>query len=266
MIDFAALVPHPPIIIPEIGGKETEKVEKTIKAMKELAQSLAKHDPATLIVITPHGPLHPGKMNLAGATKLRGDLNDFGSDLSFEFHNNLPLAEKIIDQAQTEGIAATFHRLEDGYSILDHGILVPLYFLLEELGEVKILPISFSHQNRSTHFAFGEVIDQVCQREKEPIALIASGDLSHRLTLQAPAGFSKVGREFDQMLLTYLKEGDLSSLIKIDPEIVEQAGECGYRSLLILLGAISKRDWQAKVLSYQGPFGVGYGVVEFKLE
>lgn len=264
MLKTAALVPHPPIIIPEVDRGQIKEVEQTIKAMKKLAQSLAQKDPSTLIVITPHGPLNPAKLNIAGTEKLQGDLKDFGADLNFEMDNNLGMAEKIVEEANAEGIPATLYRDDSDYAILDHGVLVPLYYLLEDLGNVRVIPITYAHLDRNQLFAFGQVIEQIAKKEKGSIGLIASGDLSHRLSYQAPAGYSKIGKEFDQMIITYLKEGDLSSLIKIEPEIIEQAGECGYPSLLILLGAIYQKRWKADVLSYEGPFGVGYAVVDFK--
>jgi len=264
MITFAALVPHPPIIIPEIGGVETKKVQKTIKALKKLGQSLAKKNPSTLIVITPHGPPNPAKLNIAGTEKLQGNLRDFGADLNFKMDNNLEIGREIMKEANKNGIPATLYYNNNDYAVLDHGVLVPLYYLLENLGHVKIIPITYALLDRSQLFAFGQVINDIAKKKKESIGLIASGDLSHRLSYQAPAGYSKIGKEFDQMIVTYLKEDDFSSLVKIDPEIVEQAGECGFPSLLILLGAIYQKGWRAKVLSYEGPFGVGYAVVNFK--
>lgn len=46
-----------------------------------------------------------------------------------------------------------------------------------------------------------------------------------------------------------------------------EAGECGLRSFSFLLGILeeSKINWKPEVLSYEGPFGVGYLVANFRL-
>jgi hypothetical protein len=39
-----------------------------------------------------------------------------------------------------------------------------------------------------------------------------------------------------------------------------RAGECGYRSILVALGSVGNELPDHQVLSYEGPFGVGYMV------
>ncbi|WP_251570279.1 AmmeMemoRadiSam system protein A [Parasutterella muris] len=53
-------------------------------------------------------------------------------------------------------------------------------------------------------------------------------------------------------------------MMEIKPEVCESAGECGHRSFVIMAGAFDKRKVDAHVLSYEGPFGVGYGVATFE--
>lgn len=266
MLSFAALVPHPPIIIPEIGGDETKKVSQTIKAMQKLAQALKKSSPDTIIVISPHGLVYPDRINICGMGNLKGNLLQFGAiNLKFKFKNDLELAEKLAAEAEKNGVQTLLYHNSDSLFELDHGIVVPLYFLTKALKkEIKIIPITYSYQEKGLLFAFGEIIQEVCQKSKKKIALIASGDLSHRLIQTAPAGYSESGKEFDKLLLDYLKAKDTQGILEMDDDFIEEAGECGYRSLLILLGAIKKLNWQPEILSYEGPFGVGYTVVNFK--
>ncbi len=264
MINFAALVPHPPIIVPEIGKENTKKLKRTAESLEKLAEKLAKKEPKTLIIITPHGPLHPEKMNIAGTNKFRGNLADFGADLEFEFENNLKLANRINQLAQKEGVPSTLYRPTDEFSRLDHGSLIPLYYLLDQIGSIKILPITYSQIDRNYHFAFGEVIGQISKDYSEDIGIIASGDLSHKL-IDPNRPEAKIGQEFDAMIKDYLEENDLSSITKIDQKIIDQVGECAYYSLLILLGAISNYQWESNVLSYQSPFGIGHLVADFTI-
>ncbi len=265
---FAAITPHPPILIPEVGKGEEKKLAKTTKAMQTLAQTLAKAEPDTLIFITPHTLLFPDRFNICGMEKLYGSFANFDApEFSWQGKNDTNLAQQIADAAEEENlIAFLYHNAKESFEI-DHGILVPLYFLGLNLDNpYKILPIGYSYLPRAAHFSFGQAIRRVCDQEDKRIALIASGDLSHRLFHGAPAGFSHQGKKFDQQFVELIKKNDVTTLINLDEEFVDEAGECGYRSTLILLGALSKTNYQPKILSYEGPFGVGYGVANFGLE
>ena len=266
---FAGISPHPPIIIPEIGKGEVKKVQKTIQGMKKLAADFAKSDPETVIIISPHGLIFPDKMNICGAVKLAGDFANFGAPkISLKAENDLKLAHEISKNAEKNEIETILYAQKGRGEefALDHGALVPLYYLMQEIGKIKILPISYSFCDILTHFAFGQTIGEIIQNTKQRIAIIASGDLSHRLTLGAPAGFSKTGKIFDQKLIESLEKNQIKKLLQFDEDFLEEAGECGFRSILILLGALDKFKYQFQKYSYEGPFGVGYLVANLKVK
>lgn len=265
MLKFAALTPHPPIIIPEIGESQIIKVKKTIKAMGKLSKMPALKSCQTLIVISPHGLIYPDRINICGMPDLAGDLSQFGlGEVNFRFKNDLALAGKIDAQAEKNGLQTLLYDNGNNRFELDHGTLVPLYYLSKNMDKPEIVPIAYSYQDKATHFAFGEVIYEVISQTKKNIGLIASGDLSHRLIQSAPAGYSEKGKEFDKLLINYLKEKDIQGILEMDDDFIEEAGECGYKSILVLLGAINKLNWQPEILSYEGPFGVGYAIINFK--
>lgn len=271
MLVFSCICPHPPIIIPGIGDKKSlGQVKETISAMKKLADDLEEAEPDTIIVISPHGLLFPDKINIAFYPKLRGDFSQFGApQISFKFGSDLDLAEKIHLQVKEKNISTILFNSRNDVGELDHGCLVPLYYLTENLtSQVKILPIYYSYQGAQEHFQFGQILYDVINSEDfrdTRIAVVASGDLSHRLFRGAPAGFSEVGKEFDKKIVNDIKNKKTSEILSYDPEWLEAAGECGYRSICVLLGAVDKVDYAPKILSYEGPFGVGYLVANFKL-
>ncbi|MGL5751253.1 MAG: hypothetical protein ACRCXT_12035 [Paraclostridium sp.] len=63
--------------------------------------------------------------------------------------------------------------------------------------------------------------------------IIASGDLSHRLKEGGPYPYTPLGKEFDDKLISILQNGDLNELFSIDKDLIQEAGECGLRSLYI---------------------------------
>jgi len=51
------IVPHPPLLIPAIGGKERETVRSTYTSLQELARRLVELEPDVLVITSPHTPL-----------------------------------------------------------------------------------------------------------------------------------------------------------------------------------------------------------------
>ncbi len=261
MIVSAYITPHPPILIPKIGRENLERVQETIFALENLAEKLYQAKPETILVISPHGPITQDKFCILGKEKLYGNFSQFGDiEDEFNYKNNLELVKEIEKESKKEKIPLSL--INENW--LDHGMLVPLYHLTSgKLDNIPILGMGFSMLDLQTHFNLGKVIYSVTKNKK--VAIIASGDLSHRLTPDAPAGYSEKGKEFDKKLIELLKKNDSKGILNLDSNLIEEAGECGLRSIIILLGILDKVKNKTEILSYQAPFGVGYLVVDFKI-
>lgn len=261
---FASITPHPPIIIPEIGQGNLHKVQKTIQAFLQLEKQLIEAQPDTLVIISPHGPVELECFNILGNPILSGDFGQFGhATIHLEFRNDLELAQKLQKAASRQKIPLFL--IESGH--LDHGMLVPLFYLASgKLDNLPLVAMGFSFLPYQVHFELGKILGKAFIDDKKRIALIASGDLSHRLTPEAPAGYSEKGKIFDEKLIASIKKKQIDALLKMDSNLIEEAGECGLRSIIILLGALSHFDFQPEIYSYEGPFGVGYLVAGFKIK
>lgn len=256
MLQFTAITPHPPIIIPGIGRPEDLKVvKKTIDAMEKLREDLEKVNPDTILIISPHAPVNANGFLINSDAQLKGSLIDFGLDEDFSFKNDYELMEKIGYASDMSGIIVHFHE-----SFLDHGALVPLHYLTKNI-KPKLVHCSFSFLDFNTHYKYGQIIGKILRDSDKKIAVVASGDLSHRLKPGAPAGYSEKGKEFDETLIKLLSENDVSGIINMNSGLIDEAGECGLRSIIILLGILQGK-YKFEKLSYEGPFGVGYLVAE----
>ena len=201
MLVFGVIAPHPPIIIPEIGGKEIEKVRKTISSLKLVAKELAATKPDQLLIISPHK---------------------------------------------------------------EHGYEVPLYYLGKELPpDTEMQKILVTHPSYEYYFDYGKRTGEEIYKSNKRVAVIASGDLSHVLKEDGPYGYQPAGPKLDEIIVEAVRERDVNKLLQIDPDILEQGAECGLRSILFLLGVFDGKDYSTEVLSYEGPFGVGYIVASF---
>jgi AmmeMemoRadiSam system protein B len=256
---FAGIVPHPPILIPNIGKDNLHKINSTVLALQQLEQELYAAKPDSLVIISPHGIVLLDAFLINLCDKYESDFSQFGDFTThLEFRPNLPLVEHL-----RMSIKDKINLTVASEPKLDHGAIVPLYYLSQHLPHLSIVPISYCLLDYQTHIKFGEILKDQIFNTNERIALIASGDLSHRLTKDAPAGYSPQGKEFDTKLIELLKNRDLDGVLNLDPQLIEEAGECGLRSILVLLGVIKNINYHVDVLSYEGPFGIGYLVANF---
>ncbi|MCX7708666.1 MAG: AmmeMemoRadiSam system protein A [Clostridia bacterium] len=260
------IFPHPPIIIPEVGRGEEKGAQATTEAVKRAAQDIAGEKPTTIIVTTPHGPVFQDYIYLSAEERLSGDFGRFGAGhVRLEFDNNTELVRKIIERAKAKGIFAG--GLEDHlarqYRVskeLDHGALVPLYFIRKQYENFKLVHISIAGLPFEELYKFGMGISEAVEDSDENVVFVGSGDLSHRLTKDAPAGFSKKGQVFDDMLVQSVKTTDIEKLLLMDENLCDEAGECGLRSFIMMFGALDGLELNSEVYSYEGPFGVGYSI------
>jgi AmmeMemoRadiSam system protein A len=258
------LFPHPPIILEEIGKGEEEKASGTIEGVKALAKDIKEKGPDTIILITPHGPLFADAISISIEEDLYGDFSSFGyGNLKFNYKNNLKLVNKIIHNSNKENIiiAEIDENFAKDYNIekeLDHGTLVPLYYVDKEYTDYNLIHITYGLLSPKDLYRFGKIINESVEDSEDNVVILASGDLSHRLSNKGPYPYSPYGEEFDKRIVDILKKGEMKSIITFDLNLSEKAGECGLRSLMILAGTLENYDIETKVLSYEGPYGVGY--------
>jgi MEMO1 family protein len=263
MLKLVGIVPHPPIIIPAIGRGDLDKAAKTVAGMQALSSRVKEARPELIILITPHGQvLREGPAVLASEF-LEGSFAQFGfPQIRITFKTDLKLLELLQQETEDDPIKPAFLKktgnLSHGGVELDHGAMVPLYYLKEAGLYLPGLHLTFGFNSYRELYHFGQSLRRAADRRGLPYAVLASGDLSHRLMPGAPAGYSRRGAEFDQKLVEYLAGTEVEKILKFDQQLVEEAGECGLRSFIIALGMLDGNPFKSDIISYEGPFGVGY--------
>jgi len=266
-IALGIIAPHPPIIIPPIGGESDLKmVENTILALKKVNEDIKKINPEILIIVSPHSPAYHDAFAIRIGETLTGDLSNFGyPQISIQMQNDINFIEALIKNMKKNLIKVIKIDEKEGFFYsqigLDHGIIVPIYYLIGE-NKAKLISISISFLNYQDHYNFGKVINETVEETGKTAVFIASGDLSHRLKPGAPAGFHPRGEEFDKKIVEIINDSKFEELFKLDSRLIDDAGECGLRSIFVLTGCFDGKNVESRVLSYEGPFGVGYMVAE----
>ncbi|AGK99986.1 AmmeMemoRadiSam system protein A [Desulfoscipio gibsoniae] len=265
-IVFCGICPHPPVMVPEVGRGQDEEVASTKKAMLELGRRLNESGAQTLVMITPHGTVFSDGIGISAVKELQGSLSQFGAaGVRFTLPNDLQLVHKIKEMAGLQGIttAGIDNALAARFGVsteLDHGITAPLYFIREAGVSMPLVHVSMGLLPFHELYSFGVAVRDAAAALDKKVAVLASSDLSHRLTPDAPAGYHPSGKDFDLQLVELVGAADVEGICGIDADLVEKAGECGLRSIIMMLGALDGVEINSEVLSYEGPFGVGYMV------
>ena len=260
----AFIVPHPPLVVPEVGQGQEKEVSRTVDSFREVARRIAALKPDTIIIISPHSIMYSDYFHISPGKKTKGDLKRFGaSKVSFEVEYDEDFVEALEQCSERERIEAGTLGEKDPQ--LDHGTMVPLYFINEAFKDYRLVRIALSGLSNTEHYKLGKCITKTAEKLDRRIVFVASGDLSHKLKEDGPYGFAKEGPRFDQEITQAMKDCDFLKLMEFQPDYCESAAECGLKSFIILAGALSGKKLSSDFLSYEGNFGVGYAVCEFKI-
>ena len=231
----------------------------SIEAMAELTRRIIESGAETVVLISPHAPLDSKAFVAYRTPILFGDFANFRAPAArVEF----PLDEELLDAITTTAARAEYRVISLHGRKLDHGTAVPLYFLGRNGWHGRVVALGYSFLSDEDHLQFGTCIRKAADALGRSVALLASGDLSHRLKPQAPAGYSPEAHRFDEEVVNALQQNSPQLIIDIDQGLRRTAGECGYRSMLIALGATAGLPQASEVLHYEAPFGVGYLVAQ----
>lgn len=263
----AYAVPHPPLIVPAVGQGQEAAVADTTAAYEEVARRVAEADPDIIVIASPHAPLYRDGFFISNADEETGSMAQFGQPhVTVTTRGDAEFAQAVADRLARRSIPVA--GAPAAQTEIDHGAFVPLHFLAQtvDLEEVPVLRVGLSALSPSDHHFLGQSITRAAERLDMRCVLIASGDLSHRLKEDGPYGFNPAGPKFDRAVEGVFARGNLQELFALDPVMCENAAECGLRSFEIMAGALEGLPFRPQLLSYEGPFGVGYAIASFEVE
>lgn len=258
----AAIVTHSPILIPEIGKLNQQLLQKTVDAYDKLAHELQGNDIETIVIISPHGLIQNDNFTINIGPELQIDLSSFGFlGTGRKFFSDLEFIDELKNTAGQE-----IQLISDPK--VDYGASIPLYLLTAAMPDVKVVVINYAGElDLAEHLKLGQRLNQVITKSAKRIALIASGDLSHKLKKNSPTGYSPKGAKFDSKLIEFLNEPltATKNILNLDTKLIKDASECGLKSITTLLGTLENYHYEPEVMSYQTDLGIGYLMMNFKL-
>ena len=271
----AFAVPHPPLIIPGVADEEREEISETVAAYEEIGRRIARLAPETIVISSPHADTYLDYLHISGGTGASGSFVRFRAPQArYDATYDQQFVHELCNEAEAEGLAAG--TAGERTPELDHGTMIPWHFVreawraAERKGELpagaplpQLVRMGISGLSPLDHYRLGQAVQRVAERLGRRVVYIASGDLSHKLKEDGPYGLVPEGAEFDAATCDAFKTGNFLELLTMEPGFCERAAECGLRSFQIMAGALDRTPVTPELLSYEGPFGVGYGVAAF---
>lgn len=261
----AFMVPHPPLIVPEVGKGEEGKIQATIDAYHKAAGRIGELMPETIVLISPHQIMYADYFHISPGRGAKGDFGQFrAGKVKMEVSYDTQFVEKLCALADRKRLPAG--TLGEREKKLDHGTMVPLFFVEQYWKEYQLVRIGLSGLPLIKHYELGQCIQRAAEELGRRTVLIGSGDLSHRLKEDGPYGYQEEGPLYDSRIMDVMGRGAFGELLEFPEDFCEKAGECGHRSFTIMAGALDKMQLIPERLSYEGPFGVGYGICSYMVQ
>ncbi|MBR0266538.1 MAG: AmmeMemoRadiSam system protein A [Clostridia bacterium] len=259
----AYMVPHPPMIVPQVGRGSEKQILKTIQAYETVAAEIAEIRPETIIVTSPHVVMYADYFHISPGKQATGDFGRFRApEVSFRVRYDTELVKAVCGLAKEKDFPAG--ELGERDRQLDHGTMVPLYFVEQQYQDYQLIRIGLSGLSLAKHYEFGMILRQAVEQTGRRTVLIASGDLSHKLQTYGPYGFAPEGPEYDRRIMDTAGRAAFGEMLEFKESFCDKAAECGHRSFVILAGAMDGMSVETKVYSHEDITGVGYGICSFR--
>jgi hypothetical protein len=219
-----AFCPQPPLLLPAVAGAPTVALSLLRAAVSAAVQTVLADRPDVVLVLG------------AGADGVRfgpgdtGDLRGYGVDLQLAFSGWTPPGDHRVPLPHLLGA-----------------------WLLDQAG------------HSGTRLGVGPddlrtALDDVPGR----IGVLAMGDGSARRSEKAPGHLDPAAAPFDAAVSRALADGDPAALVAIDPAEGERLLAAGVPVWRAVGEALAGRTIEARLLSDEAPFGVGYPVATWR--
>lgn len=261
-IEAAFIVPHPPLIIPAVGHGREAEIQQTIDAYDEVARRIAALEPELVIVTSPHAPAYRDWFHVSPGTRASGDLSQFRAcDTRLAVDYDTEYVSTLCAEAENQEFPAGTAGERD--AALDHATYIPLWFIDKFYTDYRTVRIGLSGFDSIKHYQFGQLINECVEKLGRKAVFVASGDLSHTLAEDGPYGYTPEGPVYDEQVTAAMATGDFMRFLTFENSFLDKIGDCGTRSFQIMAGALDRKAVRSELLSYEGPFGVGYAVASY---
>lgn len=258
------MVPHPPLLLPEVGRGGEKEITETARAYEAAAEFVRDCRPETIVLTSPHAMMYSDYFHISPGRRAEGDMGRFGApQVRFSVEYDDAFVKALSSLAEKESFPAGTYG--DRMIELDHGTMVPLYFLNQKYTDYRLVRIGLSGESLLDHYRLGRMIARIAEKLDRRVVHIASGDLSHKLRKEGPYGFAKEGPVYDDRIMDVMGRAAFEELLDFPESLLDAAAECGHRSFVIMAGALDGCAVETRKLHHESKTGVGYGICTYRV-
>ena len=227
-----ALVPHAPLLLPEV---ESDEVAPAAGAIRAAVRALDVTGAEALVLLSPHGFGHVVHARASGSLAAMG-LPDVKVEAA-----DAPDAVHALAAASGWPVSP---------AALDHGAVVPLALRAWEL---PVAVAAFDGIERARSSELADAINELSG--ERDLAVVASVNTSAGLSPRSPMPDLPHARDVEGRLITALQR-DLGDVAEVVGDLGPHGGSCSAAPLMVMAQLFGGR--RAEVLAYEAPVGVGY--------
>ena len=246
MLHIATVVPHGD----EVLEPTNESMKKLNVAMRKIGERAG--DSEVFVLISPHNIRIATHIGIILTEYLEGSWEYENVKINLRLKGDRELAGRIYREAKDSSIPVVginFGALEGPLSSmpLDWGSLIPLSFFPER----KLVLLTPARGiKREELVNFGKILGDIIEKDPRKISLIISADHAHTHSKNGPYGYSELAGEYDEKIIESMRNGDLTPLLSMSDEFLEEVKPDSYWQLLILHGAIEKIKMKNEFVEY----------------
>ena len=210
---------------------------KAIDSYLRVAEEIAELKPETIVISSPHSVMYTDYFHISPGEKAHGSFTDFGApEVKFDVKYDTEFVNCLSLDASEHDFPAGC--LGEKRRELDHGTMVPLWFIMQKYNAFKLVRTGLSGLDLPKHYEYGMMIKTVADKLERRTVYVASGNLSHKLQDYGPYGYAKEGPEYDARIMDVCGHARFGELFDFEESFCDKAAECGHRSFVIMAGAL----------------------------
>ncbi len=246
--------------MPALAGGNLRLFGPTRKGIRVLARQLKEAKPDTIVVASPHNLRLLRQIGVVISENSSGKAVEGKREIRLRAKCDVEIGRRLVEAAELRGlpvVGANYGLLEGPLSDLamDWGTLVPLWFFLRGNGlKSRVVIVTPSREiPLRQNFEFGKAIADVAEMSDKRVVFVASSDQAHTHRRDGPYGFSRHAKEYDTMVVEAIEKNRLSSIMRMDPGLVEAAKPDSLWQMTMLAGVLSAVPMVGELISYQVP-------------
>lgn len=257
---YACIAPHGGETIPALAGGKLRLFAPTRRGMRILARQVKEVRPNTIVIASPHNLRLPKHIGVVISEHSSGQIVEGTKRVILRAKCDVEIGRAIIDEAERRDlpvVGANYGALEGPASDLamDWGTLIPLWFFLREnrlKSRVLIVTPSRGIPLEQNH-EFGKCIANVAENSRRRVVFVASSDQAHAHRKDGPYGYDPHAKVYDRYVVEAVEGDRLSSVMRIDPGLVEAAKPDSLWQMAMLAGVLDVVRMKGHLVSYQVP-------------